>query len=80
MYLDGINLSDEVYKNSDSEALAEEIRRLANIKSDVVRYWNGNTETGLYFYGDSFEGIKNSISDFLSTTPDCEGCRIVQVA
>ncbi|SMC60700.1 hypothetical protein [Pedobacter nyackensis] len=80
LYLDGINLSDEVYKNSDSEALAEEIRRLANIKSDVVRYWNGNTETGLYFYGDSFEGIKNSISDFLSTTPDCEGCRIVQVA
>ena len=80
MYLDGINLSEEVYKNSDSEALAADIRKLANIKSDVIRYSEGNTETGLYFYGESFEEMKNSISGYISTTPDCEGCRIVQVA
>ncbi|MBD1260963.1 hypothetical protein HZY62_10225 [Maribacter polysiphoniae] len=80
IYLDGINLSDEVYKTSDSEALAKEIRRLANIEDDTLRYWQGNTETGLYFYGESFEKIKNAIADFVSTHPECENCRIEQVA
>lgn len=80
IYLDGINLSDEVYKTSDSEALAKEIRRLANIEDDTLRYWQGNTETGLYFYGESFEKIKNAIADFVSTHPECENCRIGQVA
>jgi hypothetical protein len=80
IYLDGINLSDEVYKISDSEALALEIRRLAKIEDNTLRYWQGNTETGLYFYGDSFEQIKNSIADFISSHPECENCRIEQIA
>ena len=80
IYLDGINLSDEVYKSSDSEALAVEIRRLAGIEDNTLRYWQGNTETALYFYGDSFEHIKNSINDFVSSNPECENCRIEQIA
>lgn len=43
LYLDGINLSDQVYENSDSEAIAAQIRRLANIQTEVLRYWQGNT-------------------------------------
>jgi hypothetical protein len=80
LYLDGINLSDEVYKNSDSEALANEIFRLAGIKSSIIRYWQGNTETGLYFYADSFERINNAISDFVKSHPECDNSRIEQVA
>jgi hypothetical protein len=80
IYLDGINLSDEVYKSSDSEALAVQIRKLAGIEDNTLRYWQGNTETALYFYGDSFENIKNSINDFISSHPDCENCRIEQIA
>ena len=80
IYLDGINLSQEVYKNSDSEALAAEIRKLANIKDSVLRYWQGNTETGLYFYGESFEKINNSIAEFVKEHPECENCRIERVA
>ena len=80
IYLDGINLSDEVYKNSDSEALALEIRKLANIKDNVFRYWQGNTETGLYFYGESFEKMNKSIADFVKSHPEYENCRIERVA
>ncbi|MDP9047990.1 MAG: hypothetical protein M3N14_07620 [Bacteroidota bacterium] len=80
LYLDGINLSDEVYKNSDSEAVATEIRKLANIKTEILRYWQGNTETGLYFYGESFSDMKNSIADFISANPECENARIERVA
>ncbi len=63
LYLDGINLSAEVYKNSDSEALANEIIKLAEIPSPIIRHWQGNTETGLYFYGHSFDAINSAISD-----------------
>ncbi|MGX7666717.1 hypothetical protein [Flavobacterium pedocola] len=80
IYLDGINLSDEVYKNSDSEAIALEIKRLADIDTDIIRYWQGNTETALYFYGESFEKIKESIEDFVKTNPECENCRIEKIA
>jgi hypothetical protein len=80
VYLDGINLSAEVYKNSDSEAIAAEIRKLADIKSDVLRYWEGNTETALYFYGNSFIEMKKSITEFISTNPECENARIEQIA
>jgi hypothetical protein len=80
IYLDGINLSDEVYKNSDSVAIATEIRRLANIQSEVLRYWEGNSETALYFYDSSFEQIRKSIEDFVMGHPECENARIVQIA
>jgi hypothetical protein len=80
IYLDGINLSEEVYKNSDSEAIALEICRLTNINSEVLRYWNGNTETALYFYDHSFEKMYQSIESFVKTNPECENSRIVQIA
>jgi hypothetical protein len=79
VYLDGINLSDEVYKNSDSAAIASEIIRLANIKSDVLRYWEGNTETALYFYGESFDEMKNAIADLINSHPECENARVVKI-
>lgn len=80
LYLDGINLSDKVYENSDSEAIASQIRRLAKIQSEVLRYWQGNTETALYFYDSSFNAIKASIERFVKENPECENARIVQIA
>ena len=80
IYLDGVNLSEKVYKNSDAEAIAEEVCKLANIDTKVLRYWEGTTETALYFYGRSFEDMKQAISRFLSSNPECENARIVQIA
>jgi len=80
VYLDGINLADEVYKNSNSEAIAAEIKRLLGIESDVLRYWQGNVETGLYFYGESFKDMKDAIADLISTHPECENARVEQIA
>lgn len=80
IYLDGVNLSDEVYKNSDTEALAENINALIGIKTDILRYWQGNTETAIYFYGHSFEDMKIATAEFISITPDCENARVVQIA
>lgn len=80
VYLDGVNLSDEVYKNSDTAAIAEIIDALIGIRTDVLRHWQGNTETAIYFYGNSFEDMKNAISDLIVTHPECKNARVVQIA
>jgi hypothetical protein len=80
IYLDGINLSEEVYKNSDAEAIAAQIRELAGIKSEVLRYHEGNAETALYFYCASFSDMNDAIADLVATHPECENARIVQIA
>lgn len=49
LYLDGLNLDEEVYKTCDSNLVVSEIKRLINDTTETVRFWTGHTETGLYF-------------------------------
>lgn len=80
IYLDGVNLDADVYKNSDSNIVVSEIKRLINDSSETVRYWMGQTETGLYFYSDSFDKMKDSIQSFISEYPLCKGARVERIA
>ena len=45
IYLDGVNLPDKVYKEADPMFVINEIKRLANIQSHVIREWRGHAET-----------------------------------
>jgi len=80
LYIDGQNLPPEVYAECDINFVLSEIHRLTNIKSNADRNWQGEKETALYFFSDSFEQMKNSILDFIETYPLCKGARIVQIA
>lgn len=80
IYLDGVNLPADVYKECDSNYVLSEISRLIGYDGDIVRYWQGNTETALYFYGASYAGMNAAIADFVNTYPLCRGARIVQIA
>lgn len=80
IYLDGINLPENVYKECDTNFIVLEVSRLIGYNGKIMRYWQGEKETALYFYGDSFENIKTTISEFISTYPLCQGARIVQIA
>jgi len=80
LYLDGQGLPEEVYKECDINFVLSEIHRLTNIEPDADRNWQGEKETALYFFNDSFVEMKNSISDFIDKYPLCKGARIVQIA
>lgn len=80
IYLDGVNLPDEVYQTSDSNHVLSEIKRLTNDTSEALRHWQGPTETALYFYSDSFDQMNDAIQDFVNTYPLCKGARVVQIA
>jgi len=80
LYLNGIDLPDEVYQTSDINFVAEQIDQLIEGKGIRYSHWEGNEETALYFYGNSFIEMKTLISEFINTYPLCEKCRVVQVA
>ncbi|MFV0341826.1 MAG: hypothetical protein ACK5JH_02890 [Anaerocolumna sp.] len=80
IYLDGINLPTIVYEECDSNYVLHELGVLIGDSGTVQRHWQGETETALYFYGESFEKMNNAISEFIKTYPLCEGARVVQIA
>jgi len=79
IYLDGVNLNEDVYKNSDSNVVVSEIKKLINDNSEIVRFWEGEAETGLYFYSESFDKMNESIKEFVNEYPLCKGARIEKI-
>jgi hypothetical protein len=80
IYLDGVNLPDEVYKNSDVNVVIEELNKRIEGHGEMQSHWQGNTETGLYFYGDDSNRMISLMRDFLDTYPLCKGARVVTIA
>jgi len=80
VYLDGVNLPDEVYQKSDVNLVIEECNKRLSGHGEMQSYWQGPTETALYFYGDNAENMKSLIRDFLDSYPLCKGARVVTIA
>ncbi len=47
VYLDGVNLPDEVYRDCDSNFVVSELDRLLSGHGSVESHWQGPTETAL---------------------------------
>ncbi|TGK82089.1 hypothetical protein EHQ24_12515 [Leptospira noumeaensis] len=80
IYLDGINLSKEVYENSDINDLIEKLNISIGDLGKMESYWQGETETALYFYGLNAEDMKNNFKSIIDSYPLCKGCRITTIA
>ena len=80
IYLNGVNLDEDISKTSDSNIVVSEIKKRTDDTSKNIRYWQGGTETGLYFYSDSFEKMNNSIKEIVNKYPLCKGARIEKIA
>ena len=80
VYLNGTDLPDEVYRDSDVNHVYDEFNRLLDGIGAVHSYWEGSTETALYLYGTSFEEMRAAIAGFMQSYPLCERARVVQIA
>jgi hypothetical protein len=80
IYLDGINLSDEVYKQCDINFLIEQLNNQLEYIGIAERNWQGSEVTALYYYGNDFQKMYESIRDILSNYPLCHGCKVIQIA
>lgn len=74
IYLDGENLEEK------ADFVQSEISKRTNTLQSADRYWKGNSTTGLYFYGQSFEKMKEEVSHFMSAYPVYKSARITQIA
>jgi hypothetical protein len=81
LYLNGTDLPDEVYKSADINHIIADIdESLAPLSGSIWGWWTGPTETALYCYGPSFEGMHAKLLPLFARTPLCERCRVVRIA
>ena len=80
VYLDGVNLPDEVYQESDVNVVIDGLNKAIEGHGEMQGHWRGNTETALYFYGEDASRMIELMQDFLKTYPLCEGARVVTIA
>ncbi|WP_051827377.1 hypothetical protein [Metabacillus indicus] len=80
LYLNGTELSEEVYQNCDINYVIEKIDEVLDGSGQYYSYWEGPENTALYFYGISFGEMKHRMTSFLSEYPLCQKCRVEQIA
>lgn len=80
IYLDGQNLDPGVYESCDVNFVVEKIRELTGDESEIVRFWEFPNKTALYFYGNSYQEMKEQIRNFVGEYPLCKNAEIKQIA
>jgi hypothetical protein len=80
VYLNGTDLPDSVYEQSDINVVYEEFGKLGGSEGRVVSHWQGPRETALYLYGRSAATMLSRIRPFLQSYPLCDKARIVKIA
>lgn len=80
LYLNGTDLPDEVYENSDINVVVDELAKLLGQSGLMHSHFDGETETALYYYGINFNTMRQLMKPFLEKYPLCQQCRIVQIA
>jgi len=80
IYLNGTDLPDEVYTECDVNVVIDMVDRLLGKEGAIRGYWQGPTETALYLYGKSLNGMREAIADFISEYPLCQRARIETIA
>jgi hypothetical protein len=80
LYLNGTDLPDEVYRDSDVNHVFAECQRLLQGIGAVSSHWQGPEETAFYMYGSDFKIMRERLAPFLNTYPLCQQCRVEQIA
>jgi len=80
VYLDGTGLPTNVYAECDINVVIERFGELLGDCGAMLSYWEGPTETALFWYGPSYQDMANAIEPFVAEYPLLHGCRIVQIA
>ena len=80
VYLNGTDLPDSVYEQSDVNVVYEEFGKLVGSEGRVVSHWQGPRETALYLYGRCAETMLARIRPFLEAYPLCAKARTVKIA
>ncbi len=79
IYLNGTELSEEVYKNNDVNELIEQLDKALDNIAQRLSHWEGPAETALYYYGKDYISMKKAILPVIKKHPLCEKCRTEKI-
>jgi hypothetical protein len=78
VYLDGTTLPEEIYAETDIDALMQRLSAAADSAGGELRSaWNGPTETALYHYGPSADAMLVALQPVFNEFPVCQNARLV---
>ncbi|MGS0648648.1 hypothetical protein ACU81Q_13580 [Komagataeibacter melomenusus] len=80
IFLNGTDLPAETYARSDINKTIEALAAALDQTGELRGYWEGNSETALYFYGSRFAAMRAAVADHIQSDPLCARCRIEQIA
>ena len=80
LYLNGTDLPEEVYENSDINYVIEQLESRMDGIGRLYSWWEGSENTALYFYGQSYEKMSAAIQDFIAAYPLCQKCVVERIA
>ena len=72
LYLNGTDLPTEVYQSNDINELISELQEALGEKCFLFSWWEGRTETALYFYGEKHLEMYESVKHILDIHPLCK--------
>jgi hypothetical protein len=76
LYLDGANLSPEVYATLDVNEFLDELHESLGGTGTIQGFWESDDTTGVYLYGASAELMTSAIDDLLTVHPLARGSRL----
>jgi len=76
LYLNGTDLPDEVYANSDTNELVEAVGAALGDSGRILSYWHGPADTALYLYGPSADVMRARLDQLLASRPDTQLSRL----
>lgn len=80
VFLNGTDLPGEVYESADVNATLSGLSDAMIGKGMLLGHWEGSRETALYFYGTSFDVMKEAALTYMVRDPLCGKCRFEQIA
>ena len=78
LYLDGTSLPEEVYADTDLDALMERLAAAVDsVGGELRSVWNGPNETALYHYGPSADAMAVALQPVFDEFPICQNARLI---
>lgn len=80
LYLNGTDLTDDVYESHDLNETIAQCKTLMGESFNSLQYWEGSQDTAFYFYGSSYSEMKSAIENYIASVPGCAMSRMIQLA
>ena len=80
LFLNGTDLPREVYESADVNTTLSGLSNAMTGKGMFLGHWEGSRETALYFYGASFDAMKEAALAYTASDPLCRQSRFEQIA